>query len=80
MCPPHGPIINLEHVLSVDRMSNDDLRIMTILPGVTITLKKGSPDEASFTNAIGQRLAQPAQIIAALRDICEVLNGIKAKP
>ena len=49
-------ILNLDHVISVDRQGAD-LRICTVLHTMTITLIGGSAEERSFLKAMAQRIA-----------------------
>ncbi len=80
--PSNGTIVNLEHVVTVDRPVDlrGDLRVVMAVPGATLVLKAGSPEEASFMNAIGQRIGTPAQIISALYDIHEQIGELVLKP
>ncbi len=50
-----GLVINLDHVIIVDRPSAD-LRITTVTSGVTLTIKAGSLDEAEFLLAMTARI------------------------
>lgn len=70
----NGLIINLDHVVGVDRPQSDGpLRVLTVVPGLTFTIKAGSPEEASLLSAIGERVGSSGQLIAALGDIRELL-------
>jgi hypothetical protein len=51
-----GPVINLDHVVSVDRTVDDKLRVGTVCPGLTVMLD-GEPARL-FLNAIGRRIAE----------------------
>jgi len=70
-----GLVINLDHVGGVDRPEpTGDLRIMTVVPGLTYSIKRGSPEESSFYSVINRQLASGAQLIVALDEIRKVLE------
>jgi len=50
-----GMILNLDHVISVDRQGAD-LRICTVLHTMAITLVGGSAEERSFLEAMAKRI------------------------
>ena len=54
--PDNGQIINLEHVVTVDRLTDGDIRVTTVCPGVWLTVKAGSDGERSLLERLGQRL------------------------
>lgn len=58
--PGNGLIINLAHVVCVDR-SGSDLRVTTVCPGVTLTVKAGSPEERGLLAAIAERMKRPIE-------------------
>lgn len=76
--PDSGLIINLEHIVSIDRPDgpDDPLRVITAIQGITFTIKAGSPDEESLLNAIGRRLGSSGRVVAALSDIREAIDRI----
>lgn len=85
--PNNGQLVNLDHVITVDRHADGNLRITTTCPGLVLTLKSGTPDEASFLRAVGERLGSSGQLIAMLGDIRdkfddirEAINLIEVKP
>ena len=78
--PGSGLIINLDHIVAVDRVNEQPappLRVVTVVPGVTLTIKAGSPDEASLLKAIGERLGSGGQLIEMLGDIRDKLYDIR---
>lgn len=81
--PNSGLIINLEHIVSIDRTDahpDASLRVITVVQGVTFTIKAGSPEEESLLNAIGRRLGTAGQIAAELSDIREAIDRIGERP
>lgn len=75
--PSGGLIINLDQVAIVERLALGDLRITTLCAGITLKIEAGSPDQAPFLRAIGERIGSAGQLIAMLGDIREAIDRIE---
>ena len=62
--PGNGLIINLAHVVSVDRLG-PDLRVTTVCPGLVLTVKASSQEERGLLAALAERIKRPRPVESA---------------